>query len=113
MDGQDAKFAKTKREKREKRQSALMSTIQRQRKPQTPDVEYPTGDGKPLAETRIHLNVMIETIHALDDQFAAQPNVHVGGNRSPAGCPVALSVCISSATERNSGCSIPRQASVY
>ena len=57
-----------------------MTTIQRRRQPQIHEVEYPTGDGKPVAETGIHLKSMIETVEGLEDQFAAQPNVHVGGN---------------------------------
>jgi Uma2 family endonuclease len=55
-----------------------MSTVQRQR--QTREVEYPSGDGKPMAETEIHLEAMIDCIQVLKDHFTAQPNVYVGGN---------------------------------
>ena len=43
-------------------------------------IEYPSGDGKPMAETEIHLRDMIETIEVLDDYFAEEPNVYVCGN---------------------------------
>ena len=33
-----------------------------------------------MAETEIHLKSMIETIQGLQDKFAAEPNVHVGGD---------------------------------
>jgi Uma2 family endonuclease len=46
----------------------------------TREVEYPSGDGKPMAETELHLKDMIDTIQVLDDYFADQPNVYVCGN---------------------------------
>jgi Uma2 family endonuclease len=55
-----------------------MATVPRQRRPR--EIEYPSGDGKPMAETQIHLKDMIDTILVLEDYFAGQPNVHVGGN---------------------------------
>jgi len=71
-----------------------MATVPPQRR--TREVEYPSGDGKPMAETQIHLKDMIDTIQVLDDYFADQPNVYV------------LSV-----TESSFVCSIPRPASDY
>ena len=55
-----------------------MATVPRQRRPR--EIDYPTGDGKPMAETEIHLLDMIDTILVLRDHFAGQPNVYVGGN---------------------------------
>jgi Uma2 family endonuclease len=49
-------------------------------KPRTREIEYPTSDGKPMAETEVHLKDMIDSIQVLEDHFAGQPNVHVGGN---------------------------------
>jgi Uma2 family endonuclease len=55
-----------------------MSTAPRQR--QIREVIYPSGDGKPMAETELHLHDMIESIQALEDRFDTQPNVYVCGN---------------------------------
>ncbi len=55
-----------------------MSTAPRQR--QTREVRYPSADGKPMAETELHLHDMIESIQALEDHFDQQPNVYVCGN---------------------------------
>ena len=55
-----------------------MSTAPRQR--QTREVIYPSADGKPMAETELHLHDMIESIQALEDRFDTQPNVYVCGN---------------------------------
>ena len=46
----------------------------------TREVEYPSGDGKPMAETELHLKDMIDTIQVLEDYFVDQPNVYVCGN---------------------------------
>jgi Uma2 family endonuclease len=43
-------------------------------------VDYPTSDGKPMAETELHLERMMDLISTLQDHFAAEPMVHVGGN---------------------------------
>ena len=43
-------------------------------------VDYPTSDGKPMAETALHLQVMVDAIESLRDHFAAEPMVYVGGN---------------------------------
>ena len=45
-----------------------------------PEIEYPDSDGKPMAETPIHLKVMLHCIEALEDHFADEPDVYVSGN---------------------------------
>jgi Uma2 family endonuclease len=42
--------------------------------------EYPTSDGKPMAETDFHRDLMVELIDTLDNRFAAAPRVYVSGN---------------------------------
>jgi Uma2 family endonuclease len=44
------------------------------------EVEYPTSDGRPMAETPLHMQEMIDLIETLQDHFAAEPNVYVWGN---------------------------------
>lgn len=44
------------------------------------DVDYPTSDGKPMAETELHWQVMVDSVETLRDHFIAEPMVHVGGN---------------------------------
>jgi Uma2 family endonuclease len=55
-----------------------MATVSRQRP--TSEIVYPTRDGKPMAETELHMGDMIDTIQVLEDHFADQPNVYVWGN---------------------------------
>ena len=55
-----------------------MATASRQRS--TKEVDYPTGDGKPMAETDVHRKDMVDVIQMLDDHYATQPNVYVSGN---------------------------------
>jgi Uma2 family endonuclease len=43
-------------------------------------VEYPTSDGKPMAETDLHRQDMVDVIETLQDFFAHDPNVYVTGN---------------------------------
>ena len=43
-------------------------------------VDYPTSDGKPMAETEDHRDIMIDSIQVLQDHFAADPMVCVSGN---------------------------------
>jgi Uma2 family endonuclease len=45
-----------------------------------PEIEYPDSDGKPMAESQIHLEVMLHCIGALQDHFADEPDVYVSGN---------------------------------
>ena len=42
--------------------------------------DYPEGDGKPMAETDIHRDVMIALILMLKTFFAQRPDVYVSGN---------------------------------
>ena len=44
------------------------------------EVEYPTSDGQPMAETTLHRKVMADLIEALERHFAGTPDVWVGGN---------------------------------
>ena len=55
-----------------------MATVSKQR--QTGEIDYPTGDGKPMAETELHLLDMIDIIQLLRDYLAGRPDVYVGGN---------------------------------
>jgi Uma2 family endonuclease len=55
-----------------------MATVPRSRA--TRAIEYPTSDGKPMAETELHWQVMVDAVETLRDHFAADPMVHVGGN---------------------------------
>ncbi len=55
-----------------------MSTVPRQRRPR--EIEYPTSDGKPMAETDLHREEMTDTIQTLEDRFADRPRVYVSGN---------------------------------
>jgi Uma2 family endonuclease len=43
-------------------------------------VDYPTSDGKPMAETEIHRDDMMDLIQTLQDFFADAPSVCVSGN---------------------------------
>jgi Uma2 family endonuclease len=43
-------------------------------------VDYPTSDGKPLAETEYHRKIMVDVIETLEHRFAADPRVHVSGD---------------------------------
>jgi len=42
--------------------------------------DYPTSDGRPMAETDRHRELMWELIKALQDRYAADPLVYVSGN---------------------------------
>jgi Uma2 family endonuclease len=44
------------------------------------DIEYPTSDGKPMAETDIHRDDMVDLIQTLQDRYADHPKVYVSGN---------------------------------
>lgn len=48
--------------------------------PPSEEIDYPTTDGKPMAETDVHRNNMLETISGLDLWFETDPNVYVSGN---------------------------------
>ncbi|HEY4562676.1 MAG TPA: Uma2 family endonuclease, partial [Thermoanaerobaculia bacterium] len=44
------------------------------------EVYYPESDGRPLAESDFHFEVIIDLIHALQARYAGQPDVYVTGN---------------------------------
>ena len=51
--------------------------------PPTRDIplsEYPTGDGKPMAETPVHRMIMTALIDVLELRYAQDPMVYVSGN---------------------------------
>ena len=43
-------------------------------------IDYPTSDGKPMAETEIHARGMMDLIESLRDHFAAEPDLCISGN---------------------------------
>jgi len=44
------------------------------------EIEYPTSDGQPMAETTLHRKVMLDLIEALERRYAGFPDIWVGGN---------------------------------
>ena len=46
----------------------------------TRTIDYPTGDGKPMAETDLHRDLMFDLIATLDAHFEADANVYVSGD---------------------------------
>jgi Uma2 family endonuclease len=44
------------------------------------EVEYPDSDGRPIAETEIHLNELFDLLAALKCRYRGVPDVYVGGN---------------------------------
>lgn len=48
--------------------------------PDDDGVDYPTSDGRPMGETDLHRQDMMDVITALEDRFAADPDVYVSGN---------------------------------
>jgi Uma2 family endonuclease len=44
------------------------------------EIDYPTRDGRPLGETDLHRDQMVDLIETLKDHYAADPNVYVSGN---------------------------------
>jgi hypothetical protein len=42
--------------------------------------DYPTSDGKPMAETDRHRDLMQDLIQTLQEFFASSPRVYVSGN---------------------------------
>jgi Uma2 family endonuclease len=44
------------------------------------EIDYPTSDGKPMAETELHRDIMVDLIETLKDHFAADPMVFVTGD---------------------------------
>lgn len=43
-------------------------------------VDYPTSDGKPMAETDVHRQDMVDLIETLQDRYQDDPNTYVTGN---------------------------------
>jgi Uma2 family endonuclease len=56
-----------------------MATVTRPTR-EIPLSEYPTGDGKPMAETPFHGEIMFGLRQILQDHFAEDPMVYVSGN---------------------------------
>jgi Uma2 family endonuclease len=48
--------------------------------PHEPEIEYPESDGKPMAESDVHLDVIMHLVQALRDRYAADRQVYVAGN---------------------------------
>ena len=44
------------------------------------EIEYPTSDGQPMADTTLHRKVMTDLIEGLERRFQEAPDVWVGGN---------------------------------
>ena len=44
------------------------------------DIEYPTSDGRPVAETPLHYRRLADAAHALTTLFDSQASVYVGVN---------------------------------
>ena len=45
-----------------------------------PVIEYPSSDGKPMAETPVHRDVMIDAIQILKRRYANRSDVYVSGD---------------------------------
>jgi len=43
-------------------------------------IEYPTSDGKPMAETELHLDLLFDSREVVQDWFRDDSNVYIGGN---------------------------------
>jgi Uma2 family endonuclease len=50
------------------------------RPPVADKIKYPTRDGKPMAESDVHLLLMLSLIPTLREFFSSRPRVYVGGN---------------------------------
>jgi Uma2 family endonuclease len=48
--------------------------------PRLPANDYPTSDGRPMAETDLHRKLMSDLIETLELWYARDPNVYVSGN---------------------------------
>jgi Uma2 family endonuclease len=44
------------------------------------EISYPTSDGKPMAETDVHRENMVDLIETLKDRYRDDPDVYVTGN---------------------------------
>lgn len=43
-------------------------------------VDYPTSDGRPMAETDLHRDLMVDLIQTLQEYYTDDPDVYVSGN---------------------------------
>jgi Uma2 family endonuclease len=57
-----------------------MATVPRTVTDQDQDIAYPTRDGRPLGETDLHRNKMLDLIATLEDHFSGDPDIYVSGN---------------------------------
>ncbi len=60
-----------------------MSIIPPVSPPATPgsaEIDYPSSDGRPLAETPLHRDVLVTAIDVLDRHFVSDPRAYVSGN---------------------------------
>lgn len=48
--------------------------------PYEPEFEYPESDGRPMAESDVHLAVMMHLVQGLRDHYSEDPEVYVAGN---------------------------------
>jgi Uma2 family endonuclease len=44
------------------------------------EIEYPSSDGRPMAETDIHVEVIADSLFALKSRYLNEPDVYVAGN---------------------------------
>ncbi len=44
------------------------------------DPTYPTSDGKPMAETDLHRQIMVDLIETFEDRYANDPEVYISGD---------------------------------
>src|SRR5262249_19852929 len=59
-------------------EAQAMATVRKSRKP--PEIDYPDSDGKPVAETPIHRDNLLWSVHILQTWFQNEPMVYVSGN---------------------------------
>lgn len=60
--------------------TATIPPARSSRRPRSEDDFYPTSDGKPMAETELHLHQMFYLINGLAARYVDDPNVYVCGN---------------------------------
>ena len=60
------------------RRSETMATVSVP--PTSPPVDYPTSDGRPMAETELHRDLILELIETLKAKYVDDPNMYVSGN---------------------------------
>ncbi len=44
------------------------------------EIDYPSGNGKPMAETQLHIQAIVLLLQALQDFFAVRPDVYVAAD---------------------------------